>query len=244
MINEWFTLSCFLFISYSLWIWTGHVKLGTQRECSGIWGKMLIAQKPSGRNGCQENTFSACKFPKQDPSVCNHPQTIYPSSTCSRPGTVLSSQKVWKKLTQPLPAHTHRHTDTHTLICMYLCESHFSLNLSSAWHHPFFWESFFPSMGLSFLICIMGFLCGPSSSAQFRSPELLRNRNYISSPPGWWRVCWFDEWINKRWQSECGWSLVLIFMLLTSYHMAHSSPASLYGSEFPAGQPENQVRWI
>ena len=55
-------------------------------------------------------------------------------------------------------------------------------------------------MDLSFLICIMGFLC---SSAQSRSPELLRNRDCISSPPGWWRVCWFDEWI-KRWRSGVG----------------------------------------
>lgn len=188
MINEWFTLSCFLFISYSLWIWRGHVKLGAQRECSGIWGKMLIAQKPSGRNGCQENTFSACKFPKQDPSVCNHPQTIYPSSSCSRPGTPLSSQKVGKKLAQPLPAHTH------TLICMYLYESQFSLSPSSAWHCPFFWESFFPSMDLSFLICIMGFLCGSSSSAQFRSPECLRNRNYLI--PTWLVESLLIWWMN------------------------------------------------
>lgn len=153
MINEWFTLSCFLFISYSLWIWRGHVKLGAQRECSGIWGEMQIAQKPSGRNGCQENTFSACKFPKQDPSVCNHPQTIYRSSTCSRPGTLLSSQKVGKKLAQPLPAHSH----THSFVCTYM--SHISVTYmdlyrtymspSSAWHRTFFWE-FLPLHGPQF----------------------------------------------------------------------------------------------
>lgn len=67
-----------------------------------------------GGNGRQENTFPACEFQKQDPSVCNHPQTVYLSSTCSVPTEGL------KEVSAHHPQHEH------------INESHFSSSYSSA----------------------------------------------------------------------------------------------------------------